>query len=156
MPARSKSFAVTALLAAVLATPVGVASAHSRVQHVLLVSVDGLHQADVRWSVRHHPGSELARLAGRGIEYAHARTPVPSDSFPGMVAQVTGGDPRVTGVYYDAELNHDLLPRARVARPAAPTAPSGRRSSTTSRSTATPTRSTRDKACRGSPTASSR
>lgn len=29
------------------------------------------------------------------------RTPFPSDSFPGMVGQATGGDPRVTGVYYD-------------------------------------------------------
>jgi Type I phosphodiesterase / nucleotide pyrophosphatase len=26
-----------------------------------------------------------------------------------MIGQVTGGDPRVTGVYYDAEYNHDLL-----------------------------------------------
>src|SRR6188472_4248313 len=103
MPARSKSFPVAALLAAALATPVGVASAHSRVEHVLIISVDGLHQSEVRWYVRRHPGSELARLAGRGTEYARALTPVPSDSFPGMLAQVTGGDPRVTGVYYDAE-----------------------------------------------------
>ena len=36
-------------------------------------------------------------------------TPIPSDSFPGMVGQVTGGNPRTTGVYYDAEYNHNLL-----------------------------------------------
>ena len=27
-----------------------------------------------------------------------------------MVGQVTGGDPSVTGVYYDASYNHSLLP----------------------------------------------
>ena len=37
-------------------------------------------------------------------------TPFPSDSTPGMVAQVTGGDPRVTGEYYDDTWNHDVFP----------------------------------------------
>ena len=37
-------------------------------------------------------------------------TPFPSDSSPGMVAQVTGGDPRVTGIYYDDTFNHDVFP----------------------------------------------
>ncbi len=47
-----------------------------------------------RGLVRHPlPGSALARLAAGGIEYSNAQTPAPSDSFPGMVGQVTGGDP---------------------------------------------------------------
>ncbi|HEY1567887.1 MAG TPA: alkaline phosphatase family protein [Solirubrobacteraceae bacterium] len=79
------------------------------IRHVLLISVDGLHQSDLRWFVRHHPDSTLAALAARGAEYAHAQTPVPSDSDPGMTAQMTGGDPRTTGVYYDVEYNHALL-----------------------------------------------
>src|SRR5579859_6688184 len=83
---------------------------HDRVEHVLLVSVDGLHQQDLAWWVAHHPDSTLARLAGHGVEYSGARTPFPSDSFPGMVGQVTGGDPRTTGVYYDDTFNHALLP----------------------------------------------
>ena len=62
-------------------------------QHVLLISVDGLHQSDLRWWVRHHPDSVLARLARSGTQYTDAATPIPSDSFPGLVAQVTGGDP---------------------------------------------------------------
>lgn len=37
-------------------------------------------------------------------------TPFPSDSFPGMVGQVTGGDPGVTGIYYDDTFNHDVFP----------------------------------------------
>ncbi len=62
------------------------------------------------WYITNRPGSALAQLARGGVEYLRARTPVPSDSFPGMVGQVTGGDPSVTGVYYDASYNHSLLP----------------------------------------------
>jgi hypothetical protein len=79
-------------------------------QHVLLISVDGLHQSDLDWYVAHHPGSTLAQLSHRGTDYTHAMTPVPSDSFPGMVAQATGGNPGTTGVYYDDTFNHALLP----------------------------------------------
>ena len=78
--------------------------------HVLLISVDGLHQSDLAWWVSHHPDSTLARLAGHGVEYSHAQTTFPSDSFPGMVAQVTGGTPKTTGVYYDDSYNRALLP----------------------------------------------
>src|SRR5947209_5944600 len=83
-------------------------SGHAR--HVLLISVDGLHQSDLAYYVRTHPRSVLARLVGRGIEFKNAHTPVPSDSFPGMAAQVTGGNPSTTGVYYDDTWNHALLP----------------------------------------------
>lgn len=79
-------------------------------QHVLLLSVDGLHQSDLDWYVRQHPGSALARLVRTGTSYTQASTPVPSDSFPGMVGQVTGGNPRTTGVYYDDTWNRALLP----------------------------------------------
>ena len=85
-------------------------SAVTGIKHVLLLSVDGMHQSDLSWYVSHHPDSTLATLSGEGINYTQARTPIPSDSFPGMVAQVTGGDPGTTGVYYDAEYNHNLLP----------------------------------------------
>jgi hypothetical protein len=77
---------------------------------VLLISVDGLHQSDLEWYVANHPGSELAKLASGGAEYSQAQTPIPSDSFPGMTAQVTGGNPRTTGVYYDDEYSHAVLP----------------------------------------------
>ncbi|MBV9293274.1 MAG: alkaline phosphatase family protein [Frankiales bacterium] len=74
------------------------------------MSVDGLHQSDVDWFVATHPHSTLARLVGSGVDYTEAATPIPSDSFPGMLAQATGGDPAVTGVYYDDTFNHRLLP----------------------------------------------
>ncbi len=46
----------------------------------------------------------------RGVDYSDARTPFPSDSFPGMIAQVTGGNPSTTGIYYDDTWNHDVFP----------------------------------------------
>ena len=79
-------------------------------KHVLLISVDGIHQTDLAWYVRSHPGSALALLVRQGVEFTHAQTPVPSDSFPGMVGQLTGGNPSSTGVYYDDTWNHALLP----------------------------------------------
>src|SRR5690242_3601128 len=92
------AFAAAATLAATAALP---ASAnddhHPALRHVLLLSVDGLHQTDLAWYVAHHPGSALAALVDGGVQYTNARTPVPSDSFPGMVGQVTGGNPDVTG-----------------------------------------------------------
>jgi hypothetical protein len=82
----------------------------SPTKHVLLISVDGLHQSDLTWWVEHYPTSALANLTHRGVEFTHAETPFPSDSFPGMVGQITGGNPRSTGVYYDDTWNHALLP----------------------------------------------
>ena len=79
-------------------------------KHVLLVSVDGMHESDLAWYARSHPGSALARLARSGTSYTRAQTPFPSDSFPGLTALVTGGNPRSTGVYYDVSYNHSLLP----------------------------------------------
>jgi Type I phosphodiesterase / nucleotide pyrophosphatase len=83
---------------------------HEGVQHVLLISVDGLHQQDLAWYVQNDPNSVLASLVRGGLEYSNASTPFPSDSTPGMVAQVTGGDPGVTGEYYDDTWNHDVFP----------------------------------------------
>src|SRR5271165_738860 len=81
-----------------------------KVDHVLLVSVDGLHQSDLAWYVQTHPKSTLAVLTAQGVDYSNASTPFPADSFPGMVGQVTGGNPATTGVYYDDTWNHDVFP----------------------------------------------
>ncbi len=113
MQARTKvAGAVLATLAvgtpAALSTSSAAVARPGRIQHVLLLSVDGLHQSDLAWYVARHPYSELAKLAGRGAQYSRARTAVPSDSDPGGTALMTGGDPRATGVYYDVEYNHGL------------------------------------------------
>jgi len=80
------------------------------VDHVLLVSVDGMHQSDLAWYVETHPKSTLAKLMAHGVDFSNASTPFPSDSFPGMVGQVTGGNPSSTGVYYDDTWNHNVFP----------------------------------------------
>ncbi|MFI6435076.1 alkaline phosphatase family protein [Streptomyces sp. NPDC050759] len=92
--------------------PSAFAASHHRApaRHILLISVDGLHQSDLAWYVSRHPNSALARLVRGGVEYTHAKTTTPSDSFPGMVAQATGGGPGTTGVYYDDTYNAALLP----------------------------------------------
>jgi len=87
----------------------GLAHAHP-VRQVLLISVDGLHQNDLEWFIQSHPASTLASLVSHGVEYTQALTPFPSDSFPGMVGQVTGGNPKTTGIYYDDAYSRDLLP----------------------------------------------
>jgi len=104
--------AAVAAAVVALAVPTGTALAQPRdaARHVLLISVDGLHQSDLSWYAAHHPGSAMASLVHRGTDFTHASTPVPSDSFPGMVAQVTGGNPASAGVYYDSSYDRGLLP----------------------------------------------
>ena len=97
-------------LAAGIAAAVPATAEKAEAKHVLLISVDGLHQTDLAWYVKNNPDSALAKLVGHGVEFTNAQTPFPSDSFPGMVAQVTGGNPKTTGVYYDDSYNHTLLP----------------------------------------------
>jgi Type I phosphodiesterase / nucleotide pyrophosphatase len=100
-----------ATAASAAGTPATPAGHHgSAIKHVLLISVDGLHQQDLAWYVHTYPHSVLAGLYKHGLEYSAAMTPFPSDSSPGMVAQVTGGDPRVTGIYYDDTWNHNVFP----------------------------------------------
>ena len=88
----------------------GMRDEHPAANHVLLLSIDGLHQSDLSWYVRRNPSSALAKLVHKGVEFADARTPFPSDSFPGMVGQVTGGNPKSTGIYYDDSWNHSMFP----------------------------------------------
>ena len=110
--------AVTAALAIPVALSAGPAAAsHPRwpsasdpIKHVLLISVDGMHQSDLAWYVASHPGSALAQLAQGGVEYTNNHTSDPSDSDPGGTAIMTGGNPAVTGVYYDDEYDHDVFP----------------------------------------------
>lgn len=89
----------------------GTQASTSPIQHVLLISVDGLHQNDLIWFVKNNPNSTLAGLVNNGVSYASAMTPYPSDSFPGMSGQATGGNPKTTGIYYDDEYSRSLLPQ---------------------------------------------
>ena len=77
------------------------AQAGPRYARVLLISIDGFHRVDMQNWVGNHPDSTLAQLSRHGTNYSAALTTTPSDSFPGMIAQVTGATPRSAGVFYD-------------------------------------------------------
>jgi hypothetical protein len=71
------------------------------IKHVLLVSVDGLHALDVANYVKANPASALAELSMHAVTFSGAHTPQNSDSFPGLLALVTGGSPATHGLFYD-------------------------------------------------------
>jgi hypothetical protein len=71
-----------------------------------------MHALDVTNYVTAHPNSTLAQLSQHGITYTNASTPMISDSFPGLAAQITGGSPQTTGLWYDVTFNRKLSPPA--------------------------------------------
>ena len=92
----------------------------SPIQHVLLISVDGLHTVDFINCVNGISGANngapycpnLAELKPHGIDYLYAYTSQPSDSFPGLMALVSGGSPRSVGAFYDDAYDRSLAPPA--------------------------------------------
>src|SRR5215831_11365092 len=78
--------------------------------HVLLLSIDGMHAADLTRYVSAHPRSTLARLSHHGTTYTNASTSRPSDSWPGLLAMVTGGSPKSTGILYEISYDRSLSP----------------------------------------------
>jgi hypothetical protein len=87
-----------------------------KIQHVLLLSIDGMHAVDfyncangivgVKGGAPYCPN--LATLAQTGINYVNAESSKPSDSFPGMAALASGGTPKSTGLYYDVAFDRTL------------------------------------------------
>ena len=93
------------------------AQGNSKIQHVLLISIDGMHSLDFANCAKGVPlyGNQtycphLASLSSTGVHYLQALTPKPSDSFPGLVAQITGGTPRSAGIFYDVSYDRALSP----------------------------------------------
>jgi hypothetical protein len=79
------------------------------IRHVLLISIDGMHAVDylncsqgisaVNNGAPYCPN--LAALGETGNTYLDTSTSKPSDSFPGLMALMTGGGPRSVGAFYD-------------------------------------------------------
>ena len=86
------------------------------ISHVLLISIDGMHAVDYANCFAGLPtvnGGEpycpaLKALGMNGVNYYNTSTSKPSDSFPGLMAIVTGGSPRTVGVYYDVAYDRSL------------------------------------------------
>src|SRR5271165_840860 len=110
-----------ALGAGLLAASAGL-SAHadgngvSGIQRVLLISIDGMHALDfincsqgisgVNNGAPYCPN--LVGLAQTGANYLAAAASEPSDSFPGLMALVSGGSPRTVGAFYDVAYDRSL------------------------------------------------
>jgi predicted AlkP superfamily pyrophosphatase or phosphodiesterase len=123
-------FLLTSLLALAVATaPLDLSAAaapskksinqHNIIQRVLLVSVDGMHSVDFVNCAKGVPGvnggapycPNLAALGATGTTYLNASTSKPSDSFPGLMALVSGGSPRSVGAFYDVAYDRSLALR---------------------------------------------
>lgn len=102
--------AAMALTLVPFGAPTASADDGARARHVIVISVDGLHESDLEAYIATHSNSTLAKFVGEGASYSNAHTPFPSDSFPGMTAIVTGANPRSAGIYYDDSWNRALLP----------------------------------------------
>ena len=87
-----------------------VVRAPHRVKRVLLLSLDGLHALDLANYVKARPNSTLAQLSQHGTTYTNARTSLPSNSWPGLLAIVTGGSPLSTGVIFENSYDRSLSP----------------------------------------------
>jgi hypothetical protein len=90
------------------------------IRHVLLVSIDGMHALDFINCATDATGANggasycpnLARLKLTGVDYRNASTSKPSDSFPGLMAIMSGATPRTMGIYYDVSYDRSLQPPA--------------------------------------------
>jgi len=84
----------------------------NRDHHVLLISIDGMHALDYENCVKSGTCPTLAALGKTGVNYTRTSTSRPSDSFPGLMALVTGGTPKTVGAYYDVAWDRVLAPPA--------------------------------------------
>jgi len=83
-----------------------------RNRHVLLISIDGMHAVDYENCAASKTCPNLAALGKTGVNYTRTSTSRPSDSFPGLMALVTGGTPRTVGAFYDVAYDRVLAPPA--------------------------------------------
>ena len=79
---------------------------------VLLISIDGMHALDFQNCVAAGTCPNLAALRASGVNYTRTSTSRPSDSFPGLMALVSGGSPKLVGAYYDVAYDRVLAPPA--------------------------------------------
>ena len=106
-------FLAAAMVQAVVAQTSG---KQSQISHVLLVSIDGMHAVDYMNCSQGVKGinggqpycTNLAKLGATAVNYLDTSTSRPSDSFPGLMAIMTGGTPRTMGVFYDVAYDRVL------------------------------------------------
>ena len=82
----------------------------NEIRRVLLISIDGMHALDYPNCVTAGTCAHLAALGDTGVTYTRTSAAKPSDSFPGLMAIVTGGTPKTVGAYYDVAYDRVLAP----------------------------------------------
>ena len=102
-----KLYGALALLLSLAATTT---RADAPYQHVLLLSIDGLHAADLTDPAVAPYLPDVLDLASHGITYSNAYAVKPTDNFPNMIAQVTGAGPKTSGIYYDETFRRSYYP----------------------------------------------
>jgi hypothetical protein len=121
MKANRLVLAGAAVAVTLLSTTYGMAADTStvgsaKIKHVLLLSIDGMHAVDF-YNCSHgiagaNGGSpycpNMAALSHTAINYVATSSSKPSDSAPGLMALVSGGTPRTTGIYYDVAFDRTL------------------------------------------------
>jgi hypothetical protein len=119
---KGKELALAVIAAALLASSTQAMAADTStvgsgsIGHVLLLSIDGMHAVDFYNCANGIPGANggnaycpnLAALSQIGINYVATESSMPSDSFPGLAALVSGGSPKTTGLYYDVAYDRSL------------------------------------------------
>jgi hypothetical protein len=114
----------TALLLTTSMVPVAGAQDHDHqsdwggraIRHVLLISIDGMHALDYLNCSKGVSGANngqpycpnLAELGETAVNYLDTSTSKTSDSFPGLMALMTGGSPRTVGAFYDVAYDRSL------------------------------------------------
>jgi Type I phosphodiesterase / nucleotide pyrophosphatase len=106
-----QSISVIALsLAALIAPRLYAGQDDSNKARVLLISIDGMHALDYENCVNNNTCPSMASLGKNGVTYPRTSTSKPSDSFPGLMAIVTGGSPKTVGAFYDVAYDRILAP----------------------------------------------
>ncbi len=119
-----KHFAISILTSATLSLACAATSAqtasssmeNSKIKHVLILSIDGMHAVDFKNCASGistiNNGDpycpNLAALGQTAVNYVAASTTKPSDSFPGLMGIMTGATPRTMGIYYDVAFDRSL------------------------------------------------
>ncbi len=119
---RSKHIAVSMLFyttAALLSDRAIFADDH-KIRRVLVISIDGMHALDMALWIKNNPGSALANLSARGVNYTNASTTKPGDSIPATVGIFTGGSAAIGGMYYDDAYNRSWFAPTNVTCSGAP------------------------------------
>ena len=121
MSANRVALAVVAVIIALASSTQGMAAesgipGSGNIKHVLLLSIDGMHAVDFYNCAHGIAGvnngdpycPNMAALSRHAINYVATASSMPSDSFPGLAALVSGGSSKTTGLYYDVAYDRSL------------------------------------------------